>query len=721
MQNWVLLLFYFFWAFLMNAQNQLPLANASLEEIEPGTNNFVYWSNLQTNGGQVNYSIETENLIPGSSRAQKSEIISLGSNGWHVKTHSDYLFQVQSGQQYTVRFWAKVEGNNQATVKVVFQSEVQGSYQGNNKTINENWQQFSHTFTVSDDSDLNRLSFWYMDSGVTYYLDQVEVVVGKTISLNEAITYQEVDGFGAGIKRRTEHLYDLEVSLRNQIETLAFQDLEVNMIRFFIYHDLEDPNDNNNPFTLNQSALDWTRYDSDPNNWRTRYIGEALNSAFSLSINGFDHIIGNCNSAPAWMKTNGSHTNGGTLIPGFEDEYSEFLIGFLTGMSSRYNIDVTAISPTNEPDFEVSYESMNTTPEELSSILINLNNRLDDEGFSQVKVISPECFRVDSDNPSKSTTNYVNTMFEDLNVFQAVDIVATHPYQSSVTQDQWSNLKDASLEKPIWVTEAGNLGSPYTNMADASYHIERIIDGFNNGGLTAYMFHLFYEQHDYDNEISSSALVLWDSNNNILLPKRYYVFKHFANLIKGGYQRIHSSGFDNDLKIIAFKSDDDSKVIVNLFSEGSLSNVNIEIPEGAISVEHFVTSDQDENFSLTTSDDFDLDNNYMSLNLGAMSMHSFVFSIDSSLSSNNDFLLDSNKVILFPNPAKSQLELSFRLSLERELIIYDVNGLEVLKKIYPESNKIILNTEFLSSGFYFLNLKSKNGEKTVKFLINNDG
>ena len=115
----------------------------------------------------------------------------------------------------------------------------------------------SHTFTVSDDSDLNRLDAYGL--GVTYYLDQVDVVVGKTISLNEAITYQEVDGFGAGIKRRTEHLYDLEVSLRNQIETLAFQDLEVNMIRFFIYHDLEDPNDNNNPFVLNQSALDWTR------------------------------------------------------------------------------------------------------------------------------------------------------------------------------------------------------------------------------------------------------------------------------------------------------------------------------------------------------------------------------------------------------------------------------------------------------------------------------
>ena len=26
---------------------------------------FSFWSNLQNNGGRVNYSIETENLIPG--------------------------------------------------------------------------------------------------------------------------------------------------------------------------------------------------------------------------------------------------------------------------------------------------------------------------------------------------------------------------------------------------------------------------------------------------------------------------------------------------------------------------------------------------------------------------------------------------------------------------------------------------------------------------------
>ena len=63
-------------------------------------------------------------------------------------------------------------------------------------------------------------------------------------------------------------------------------------------------------------------------------MAEALNNAFDLSSNGFDHVIGNCNSAPAWLKTNGSHTNGGTLITGGEDEFREFFIGFLYGMQS---------------------------------------------------------------------------------------------------------------------------------------------------------------------------------------------------------------------------------------------------------------------------------------------------------------------------------------------------------------------------------------------------
>ena len=717
-----------FWAFNMNAQNELPIANGALESIDAQTNTFSFWSNLQINGGQVNYSLETENLITGSTKAQKSQIISLGSSGWHVKTQSDYLFQVEAGQSYTVRFWAKVSGSSSATVKVVFQaSDAPGSYQGNDTTIFQDWQQYSHSFTVEDNADLNKLSFWYMDAGVTYYLDEVEVVAGNTISFNPAFTYQSVDGFGAGIKRRTEHLYALEDSMREQIEIHAFQGLEPNMIRFFVYHDLEDPNDNNNPFYLNTAGLDWTRYDSDPTLWKSRYVAEALSNAFNLSTYGFNHIIGNCNSAPAWLKTNGAHNDGGTLIADGEDEYSEFLIAFINGMQSRYGINITAISPTNEPDYDVTYESMNTTPSELSSIISNLDSRLDAENLSAIKIISPETFRVTSNDATKSTTNYINTMFENSSVVDATDIVATHTYQNPITPSNWSSLSTAALGKPIWVTEAGNLHSPNWDMEDASYHIDRIMDGFNFGGLTAYMFHLFYEQHKYQSEVNigqnygSSALVLWDSNMDIILPKRYFVLKHFANLVKTGFQRIHLNNFDSGLKAVAFKSPDETKIILQLYSDDYIGSFEIEIPQGTTSIEHYITSDaENDNFRLITNENYDLSANYIGSNLSAMSMHSYVFTIDSSLSSQIGYnSLNEPKILVFPNPTNAQLELNFPLSKNREIIIYQLNGTQVFNEKYQTVQSVSIDVKSFADGMYIIKSITEDEQQTAKFLIEN--
>ena len=720
--NKISLVIYIFWAFFTNAQNQLPIANAALESINPQTNSFSSWSNLQTNGGQANYSIETENLITGSTKAQKSEIIALGTNGWHVKTHSDYLFQVEANETYTVRFWAKANSAS-ATLKVVFQSEVAGSYQGVNQTLTQQWQQYTHSFSVADSANLNRLSFWYMSSGITYYLDEVDVVAGHTISLNPAMTYQTVDGFGAGIKRRTEHLYALEDSMREQIEAHAFQNLEANMIRFFVYHDLEDPNDNNNAFVLNSSALNWTRYDSNSSVNATKYIGEALNNAFNLSTNGFDHVIGNCNSAPAWLKTNGSHNNGGTLIAGGEDEYSEFLVAIINGMQSRYGISVTAISPTNEPDYDVTYESMNTTPSELSSIISNLDTRLTSENLSGVQIISPENFRVTSNDATKSTTNYINSMFGNPNVVDATDIVATHTYQNPINPSDWSSLDTAALDKPIWVTEAGNLHSPDWDMEDASYHIDRIMDGFNYGSLTAYMLHLFYERHKYQSEVNpgenygSSALVLWDNSNNIILPKRYHVFKHFANLVKTGYQRIHLNNFDSGPKAVAFKSSDETKIVVQLFSENNLDSFEIEIPQGTTSIEHYVTSDNtNENFSLVTTDNFDLQSGFISVNIDSMSMHSLVFDIDSSLATNDTYIYDKDSIHLFPNPVVSQLNLSFPTDEVRKISIYKMSGARVYHKSHEASSELTIDVKLFADGIYILKSSIGNEQYALKFL-----
>ena len=70
------------------------------------------------------------------------------------------------------------------------------------------------------------------------------------------------------------------------------------MIRFFVYHDLEEPeNDNNDPYILNETQnIDWRRYEDNPQVGKSKYVVNVLNDAFALSEVGFDHVIGNCNS-----------------------------------------------------------------------------------------------------------------------------------------------------------------------------------------------------------------------------------------------------------------------------------------------------------------------------------------------------------------------------------------------------------------------------------------
>ena len=704
--------------FKLTSQNQLPIENGEMESIENGF--FSNWQTQANNGGNANFSIVTNNLIPGSTRALKSEIISLGNNNYDISTSSLYNFEVIAGEKYTVSFYAKIDDATSRQLKIIFRSEIDNSFQGQNIWITDSWQRYTHTFTVNESANSNQLKFWFLNDEVTYYLDEVSVIPGNYVNITPMNAHQSIDGFGAGIKRKTEDLYELEESLRNQIEAYCFEDLEVNMIRFFVYHDLESSNDNNDPYVLDESQLDWTRYDSDPNQSRTRYVAEALQNAFSLSNNGFDHVIGNCNSAPGWLKTNGQHNNGGTLISGGESEYSEFLIAFLQGMKSRYDIDVTAISPTNEPDYEVSYESMNTPPSQLASIILNLNERLTTAQLDHVKIISPECFRVENTNNSAvSTTNYITDMFSSPEVVSAIDVVATHTYADSGHNANWNSLKTASQNKPVWVTESANLHSTDQSMTDAANYIKWMLKGFSEGGMTAYMMHLFYEEADSD---GYSSLVAWDANGTIILPKRYHTFKHFSNLIKKGYRVIDSQTIEGDIMVGSFISPDQTKIILQLFNEGDSQDFSIDVPIGTTNISHYVTSNtENDNFSMHNDISFNIGSRYTSISIPPMSLHSVIYTINPSALSINDIENKSQLTPLataYPNPTKNKLTLKFHEDAEYLITLFQLDGRKIFETTSTNKLKYEIKTSALSEGIYFIKIKSKSSNTLIKFIKN---
>lgn len=116
--------------FQLTSQNQLPIENGEMESIE--NDFFSHWQTQANNGGNANFSITTNNLIPGSTKALKSEIISLGDNNYDISTSSQYNFEVIAGQKYTVSFYAKIDGASSRQLKVIFRSEIDNSFQGQN-------------------------------------------------------------------------------------------------------------------------------------------------------------------------------------------------------------------------------------------------------------------------------------------------------------------------------------------------------------------------------------------------------------------------------------------------------------------------------------------------------------------------------------------------------------------------------------------------------------
>ena len=159
-------------------------------------------------------------------------------------------------------------------------------------------------------------------------------------------------------------------------------------------------------------------------------------------------------------------------------------------------------------------------------------------------------------------------------------------------------------------------------MNDAANYIKWILRGFNEGGVTAYMLHLFYEEADSN---GYSSLVAWTPTGEIILPKRYYSFKHFTNLVKKGYSLITSNSTnENGVYVGGFISEDESKIILQVFNEGEEKDFSMDIPFGAISVEQILTTNNDsEEFISLGTQEINYYDRYFTTTLPELSLTSF--------------------------------------------------------------------------------------------------
>lgn len=714
-----------FFLSMLNCLAQLPIQDGAIE-VTSGTE-FTYWTNLANDTAVAQFAIQTNNLIAGSTKAIQTDISSLGNFEYSIQTKSRHAFGVAAESKLTISFYAKSSGS--AQIKLCISDPTIGPtvFKGQTFNVEPNWKQYVHTFDIAESVSNYKISFRYLTANTTYSLDEVNAMPGQSVVLNTNERFQKIDGWGGGIKRRTKDLAALSATKRAQIEKLAYQDLNINMIRLFIYHTLENnANDNTDPNSINMDAINWTYYNhNDLSNSFSHFVVNTLQQAISLSNVGIDYIIGNSNTAPGWMKKNESHKRASgdesvllnTLKDGMVDEFIEYILIFLTGMKDRFGIDVTEVSITNEPDFLNTYESMNVTPTELLEIIPSLREKLDQAGFSSVRIVSPESARAvpGSNNNNNltainSTASYISTMFQHAPTKSAIDVIGTHTYYDSSHNADWSMLTDVSDQKPIWVTESANLKSLDMSMTDAANYIKWISRGFNGGELTGYMTHLLFEEHKYEtpnvagDKEGSSALVLWDQDN-IILPKRYHVMKQFINLSGKDYVRIGHANNNSGMYSTSFISPGNDEIVLHVFNEQSEPiSFALDIPHNLTSLTQYRTSDTEDftQSSLTFSNS----SRYLETSLPAMSFTSYVYQLSQVLNLNDLPDKAAASITIYPNPSNG-LVYVMNASSKMNYEVYRLNG----QSLFTQEGGGVLDLQALPKGVYLLEVKS--GEQKI--------
>ncbi|WP_205509568.1 hypothetical protein [Longitalea arenae] len=239
-------------------------------------------------------------------------------------------------------------------------------------------------------------------------------------------------------------------------------------------------------------------------------------------------VIASAWTAPASMKDN-NNLVGGKLKTSDYASYAAHLRNFCTTVGG-----VTAISPINEPNIRVSYESMELTASEVAAFVAA-------EGSNcGAPIMAPEPFNMDQ--------NYINTYLSNATAKSKTLAVCGHIYGKTPY-----NL--GNIGKPVWMTEhytnSSISGNDWPNAMNAAKEIHDCM----NAGWSAYVW--WYIRRSYGPI---------DENSNI--TKLGYVMAHYARYIRPGYTKISCTANPTPgVYVTAYKSG--SRVVVVAINQNS--------------------------------------------------------------------------------------------------------------------------------------------------------
>jgi glucuronoarabinoxylan endo-1,4-beta-xylanase len=272
-------------------------------------------------------------------------------------------------------------------------------------------------------------------------------------------------------------------------------------------------------------------------------------------------------SPPAWMKTNRSVVNGGSLAVEKYQAFADYLSTYVRGYKQFHNIDIYAISPTNEPDWQTSYSSCVWTGEQLRDFLkyFLMPTFRPDNVTARVIIGEGSLWREDYFLPSLNDPVAVN----------GVDVVAAHAYgrtpESFPPLSERTGRFDTALKqkKPIWQTEVCAGVPNDTAIGDGLYWAKLMHRHLCENQVSAWCY--WWGMSCYNNR---SALVYMDlAEKNLTVAKRLFAIGNYSRFIRPGYFRVDAHANPvHGVYVSAYRDASSSQLVIVVINENSTSN-----------------------------------------------------------------------------------------------------------------------------------------------------
>jgi len=404
------------------------------------------------------------------------------------------------------------------------------------------------------------------DSIALDYVSTTLAPLKQTVDISFYEKYQTIEGFGSfGAKYNYWENAPGNTYYDNAFVNLMVNNMGLTVTRIELTPDFEPSNDNSDPNSTNNSGFSTSGNYARFIPYIKAYIGA-----------GSTKVIATVWSPPAWMKTNNSTVNGGSLRIDMYEEFAEFLSTYSKFFKRDTGVDLFGISLQNELEFVETYNSCVYTFSEYADLMKVVGERFKKDGIT-TKIFGPEGMLSSVGN---STMNYIYYM-NDNNSIQYLSAIAVHGYSNGVDADSpapalWESDSSVAKEfnKQIWMTET----SGYTHDWASTMGVD------SNGNAVVQTPGAFQGAQDIYCALKYGKISLWtwwassdrtfsvySLTANGVPGKKVWASKQFFRYIRPGAVQVGSSSKINDIKVIAFKNASENTATIVLLNTGSIA------------------------------------------------------------------------------------------------------------------------------------------------------